>query len=78
MDKIRRIFVASRRGALATALLTATSAAAARFPNQKEGDWIARDFKFHTSEAMHELRVHYTPRGAPTGEATLVLHGTAG
>ena len=46
------------------------------YPASKEGDWIAKDFRFHSGEVMPELRVHYTTIGSPTGEPVLVLHGT--
>ena len=39
--------------------LMALSAAAQNYPTPKEGDWIARDFRFHTGEAMSELRLHF-------------------
>ena len=52
--------------------------ALAQHPQPKEGDWIAKDFRFHTGEAFPELRLHYTTLGAPTGEPVLVLHGTTG
>ena len=58
--------------------LTALAAAAADYPAPKEGDFVARDFRFHTGEVMPELRLHYTTVGEPTGEPVLVLHGTAG
>lgn len=58
--------------------LAAFAAAAADFPAPKEGDWIARDFRFHTGDVMPELRLHYTTVGNPSGEPVLVLHGTAG
>ncbi len=45
-------------------------------PLAQEGDWVARDFRFHTGETLQELRIHYTTLGAPTGEPVLVLHGT--
>ena len=38
----------------------AAPAIAADYPAPKEGEWIARDFKFHTGEVMPELRLHYT------------------
>jgi homoserine O-acetyltransferase len=57
-------------------LLIALAPAAAQYPAPEEGDWIARDFQFHTGEVIPELRVHYTTIGAPTGEAVLILHGT--
>jgi homoserine O-acetyltransferase/O-succinyltransferase len=44
----------------------------------KQGDWVARDFRFHTGEVMPELRLHYTTVGAPSGQPVLVLHGTGG
>jgi homoserine O-acetyltransferase len=58
--------------------LTSFSAVAADYPEPKQGDFIARDFKFHTGEAMPELRIHYTTVGDPSGQPVLVLHGTGG
>jgi homoserine O-acetyltransferase len=51
---------------------------AADFPAPKEGQWTARDFRFHTGETLPELRLHYRTVGEPTGEPVLILHGTAG
>ena len=62
---------------LAFALLPFT-AASQGFPAPKQGEWIARDFKFHTGEVMPELRIGYTTIGEPSGEPVLVLHGTGG
>ena len=59
-------------------LLSASAARAAEYPAPKEGDWIVRDFRFHTGEVLPELRMHYTTVGAPSGEPVLVLHGTTG
>ncbi len=56
----------------------ATAAFAADYPAPRQGDFIAHDFKFHTGEAMHELRLHYTTIGEPTGAPVLLLHGTGG
>src|SRR6202049_2142726 len=56
--------------------LTSFAAAAADYPAPNEGDWIARDFKFHTGEVMPELRLHYTTVGEPSGQPVLILHGT--
>ena len=50
----------------------------AQYPAPKEGSWTVRDFKFHTGEALPELRLAYSTVGAPTGEPVLVLHGTTG
>src|SRR6266446_3925023 len=54
------------------------TAVAADYPAPKEGDWVARDFRFHTGETMPELRLHYTTIGEPSGAPVLILHGTAG
>jgi len=50
-----------------------------------EGDFIVRDFTFHSGEKLPELRLHYatwgTPRRNSAGEvvnAALLLHGTLG
>ncbi len=48
------------------------------YPAPRQGDWVARDFKFHTGEVMAELKLHYTTVGASSGEPVLVLHGTTG
>jgi homoserine O-acetyltransferase/O-succinyltransferase len=53
-------------------------AAAADYPAPKQGEWIARDFKFHTGEVLPEIRLHYTTIGEPTGTPVVVLHGTGG
>src|SRR5271169_2300840 len=58
--------------------LISFSAVAADYPAPKQGDWVARDFKFHTGEVMPELRIHYTTVGEPSGQPVLVLHGTGG
>ena len=69
------LFKAAAAAALA---LVSLAAAAADYPAPKEGDWVARDFKFHTGEVMPELRIHYTTVGEPTGQPVLMLHGTTG
>src|SRR5260370_7155353 len=67
------------RAALSAALaLTSFTAIAADYPAPQQGDWVARDFKFHTGETMPELRLHYTTVGEPTGQPVLVLHGSGG
>ena len=58
--------------------LSSVAAFAADYPAPKQGDWIAKDFKFHTGETMPELRLHYTTVGEPTGQPVLVLHGSGG
>jgi homoserine O-acetyltransferase/O-succinyltransferase len=69
------------RAALSAALMlvsvTGTSMAA-DYPAPREGEWIAKDFKFHTGETMPELKLHYTTVGEPSGQPVLVLHGSGG
>jgi len=59
-------------------LLIAVAGSAAEYFAAEEGDWMVRDFRFHTGEVLPELRLHYRTVGAPTGEPVLILHGTAG
>jgi homoserine O-acetyltransferase len=67
------------RAAFAAVLsLIALAAMAADYPAPKQGDWTAKDFRFHTGDVMAELRLHYTTVGAPAGEPVLLLHGTGG
>jgi homoserine O-acetyltransferase len=67
------------RAALSGALvLTSVTAMAADYPAPKQGDWIAKDFRFHTGETLSELKLHYTTIGEPTGQPVLVLHGSGG
>ena len=58
--------------------MTSFAALAADYPAPKQGDWIAKDFKFHSGETMRELRMHYTTVGEPSGQPVLVLHGSGG
>jgi homoserine O-acetyltransferase len=58
--------------------LASVVARAADYPNQTEGDYVVKDFRFHTGEVMPELKVHYITLGNPSGEPVLVLHGTTG
>src|SRR5262249_42632391 len=58
--------------------LCGARALAADYPAPKEGDFVAREFRFHTGEVMPELRLHSTTIGAPSGEPVLILHGTTG
>src|SRR6266545_7107398 len=59
-------------------VLASFAASAADYPAPKQGDWIAKDFKFHSGQTTPELRLHYTTIGEPTGQPVLVLHGTGG
>lgn len=62
---------------LALTLLAAT-AFAQSFPAPKTGEWIAKDFRFHTGEVLPEVKLAYTTIGEPTGAPVLILHGTSG
>ena len=46
----------------------ASPAVAADYPAPKQGEWVAKDFKFHTGEVMPELRLAYTTIGDPSGK----------
>jgi homoserine O-acetyltransferase len=64
-------------GALAL-LLSPFAALAADYPEPKQGEWIAHDFKFHTGETRPEVNLHYTTVGNPGGIPIVALHGTGG
>jgi len=66
-----------RVAAVAALFAFAAAAQAADFPKPQEGEWTAKDFKFHTGQTM-PVKLHYTTVGAPSGEPVLVLHGTGG
>ncbi|MBI3047964.1 MAG: alpha/beta fold hydrolase [Acidobacteria bacterium] len=75
---------------LATLLLTLAIGAPAAsgqtsWPNQREGDFLIRNFRFESGETLAELRLHYitigTARRNAAGAITngvLLLHGTGG
>ncbi|VIO77174.1 alpha/beta fold hydrolase [Bradyrhizobium ivorense] len=63
---------------LAALISISVPAMAADYPAPQDGEWIVKDFKFHSGEVMPELRLHYTTVGAPTGQPVLVLHGSGG
>ncbi|MFI4998339.1 MAG: alpha/beta fold hydrolase [Reyranellales bacterium] len=61
------------------------AAAPTAWPNQREGDFVLKNFVFESGETLAELRLHYTALGTPhrnaAGEidnAVLLLHGTNG
>jgi homoserine O-acetyltransferase/O-succinyltransferase len=54
------------------------AAMAADYPSPKQGDFVARDFKFHGGQTIAELKLHYTTVGEPSGQPVLVLHGSGG
>jgi homoserine O-acetyltransferase len=59
-------------------MLGGERAQAADSPQPQPGDFVLKDFRFHTGEVLPELRLHYVTVGAPTGEPVLVLHGSSG
>src|SRR4051812_20779228 len=78
------------RAVLIAALLSIPAAAGAAAPRAaavppREGDYVIRNFKFASGEALPELRLHYLALGKPARDAKgavsnaiLVLHGTGG
>src|SRR4029077_7151736 len=70
-----KIFTAIGTRAL---MLSSIAAAAADYPAPKQGEWLLRDFKFHTGETMPELKMDYTAVGDAGGTPVVVLHGTGG
>jgi homoserine O-acetyltransferase len=62
----------------AALFLTSVTAMAADYPAPRQGDWIARNFKFHTGETISELKLHYVTVGDPSKQPVLVLHGSGG
>ena len=67
--------VAVAAAALSFAAIAGT-ASAADWPQQREGDWVVHDFRFHDGTVLPDLRLHYVTLGAPDGEPVVVLHGT--
>jgi homoserine O-acetyltransferase/O-succinyltransferase len=61
------------------------AAAVARWPNYREGDFVIRDYVFHSGERLPELRLHYRTLGTPMRDAAgkitngvLLLQGNTG
>jgi homoserine O-acetyltransferase/O-succinyltransferase len=73
-----RLFGAALAAASLLVSAVSVTAMAADYPAPRQGDWIAKDFKFHTGETMPELKLHYTTVGEASGEPVLVLHGSGG
>jgi len=70
---------------LAAALVLSIVALSSGSAQPREGDFVARDFKFASGESLAELRIHYTTLGTPRRDdggvvrnAVLMLHGTTG
>jgi homoserine O-acetyltransferase len=58
--------------------LMCSFASAADYPAPRQGEWTARDFRFHTGETLPQVKLHYTTIGEPTGIPIVVLHGSGG
>jgi homoserine O-acetyltransferase len=67
-----------RAASVVALLLPSVVALSAEYPTPRQGDWVARDFRFHTGEVMPEVKLHYTTIGDPSGIPVVVLHGTGG
>src|SRR5262249_57325056 len=77
--------------AFATALLLTTAPAAfaqapatTHWPNQAEGDFVIKDFRFRSGETLPALTIHYATLGTPQrnasgdiANAVVLLHGTS-
>jgi len=57
----------------------------ANYPAPVQGDFLMRDFRFKSGEALPELKLHYTTIGTPVRDnagvvrnAVLIMHGTGG
>ena len=61
------------------------ASAQTKWPNQAEGDYVIKDFKFASGETVPELKLHYVTLGTAKRNAAgeivngvLLLHGTSG
>jgi hypothetical protein len=77
-ERIKTMSLTIFRASVTTAALLFAATAFAADPAQKPGDWRVNDFRFHTSEVLPELKLHYVTIGEPTGKPVLVLHGSNG
>jgi homoserine O-acetyltransferase len=71
--------------ALALLAVSLNAAHAAEYPAPVEGDYVIRDFKFASGEALPELKIHYRTIGKAVKDekgvvrnAVLITHGTTG
>ena len=55
---------------LATAPAFAQAPSTSHWPNQKEGDFVIKDFRFKSGETLPVLNVHYTTLGTPQRNAS--------
>lgn len=70
---------------VAAGLLWCSNPAQAADPAPRIGDYVVKNFQFHSGESLPELRLHYTTLGNPqqdsrgrTTNAVMILHGTGG
>jgi len=70
---------------LAASLAALPAAAQTTWPNQREGDFVLKNYVFDSGETLPELKLHYTVLGTPhknaAGEidnAVVLLHGRGG
>src|SRR5215472_4157011 len=84
---MRRFLLRLLVGAVVLILFSEFPAAGqqATTPAATEGDFVVKNFQFHSGESLPELRLHYTTLGKPTKNAqgrvtnaVLILHGTGG
>jgi homoserine O-acetyltransferase len=75
----------SRASTVLVALALAFSVFGATWPEPVAGDFVIRDFKFVSGEALPELKIHYVTIGKPARDgkgrvtnAVFILHGTGG
>ncbi len=66
-------------------LLVSSPLSAADYPDPVEGNYVLRDFRFASGQALPELRIHYRTLGSVQKDAhgvvrnaVLILHGTGG
>jgi homoserine O-acetyltransferase len=74
-----------KSAAVFTFAFFALCSAAANFPPPVEGDYVIKDFQFHSGQTLPEVRIHYLTFGKPDRDrngvvrnAVLILHGTTG
>jgi homoserine O-acetyltransferase len=60
------------------AVAISTAAAAADYPEPKQGRYVIENFEFETGETLPEVTVSYYTIGDPSGAPVLITHGTTG
>lgn len=82
-NRVKEMFAAILVVCLVAGIAVAQQGATLTAVPPKEGDFVARDFKFAGGESLPEIRIHYTTIGTPLRDASghvtnavLILHGT--